>query len=97
MELTLPKLVALALALLGLVLAWSMLPEHDAAVGVAVLVVVGIAFILFPDEIGGLTGYYARGRIVDAPTPGCMLVTIGWALLVIAIATAIAFLFFLVP
>lgn len=93
MELTLPKLVALALALVALVLAWIMVAEHDTGVGVAVLVVVGIAFIFFPDEIGGLTGYYARGRIVDAPTPGCMLVTIGWALLIIAIGAAIAFLF----
>ncbi|OGW37037.1 MAG: hypothetical protein A2010_07595 [Nitrospirae bacterium GWD2_57_9] len=49
----------------------------------AVLIVIGVLMLIYRDEIGALTGYYAgRGGLVDKPTPGWMLIPFALALIV---------------
>lgn len=47
------------------------------------LIVIGVLLIIYRNEIGALTGYYAgRGGYVDKPTPGWMLIPFALVLIV---------------
>lgn len=89
MDLTVSKLLALALALFALVLGVMIMPRDDLGIALAAAAIIGGAFVLFSDEIGGLTGFVAHGHIVDTPTPGCMLIAIGWTILIVATAVGV--------
>jgi hypothetical protein len=41
-----------------------------------------LAFIWFPDEIGGITGCFGIGRNVDTKTPPVVVSFVGWFFLV---------------
>jgi len=41
-----------------------------------------LAFLWFPDEIGGITGYFGRGQKVDIETPPAVVSFMGWFFLV---------------
>lgn len=38
------------------------------------LIVVGVLLFIFRDAIGSMTGYFAKGHMIDKPTPGCLLI-----------------------
>jgi len=38
------------------------------------MIVVGILLLVFRNEIGSFTGYIGRGRYIDKPTPGWLLI-----------------------
>ena len=49
----------------------------------ALLVVGGVLMFVYRARPGGATGYYAgRGKYVDKPTPGCVLIPFALALIV---------------
>lgn len=59
----------------------------DILVG-ALIVAGGILLFLYRQRIGDFTGYYGgRGKIVDKPTPGCLLIP--FAIAIIAVGSAI--------
>ena len=49
---------------------------------VCTVLVFPLALIWFPEELGGLTGYFARGMYVDTETPPIFLSIMGWFFLV---------------
>jgi hypothetical protein len=48
-----------------------------------VIIVVGVLMLIFRNEIGSFTGYYAgRGRYIDKSTPGCLLIPFALAFII---------------
>jgi hypothetical protein len=41
-----------------------------------------LALIWFPDELGGFTGYTGRGGNIDTPSPSILISFFGWFFLV---------------
>jgi hypothetical protein len=41
-----------------------------------------LALIWFPEELGSMTGYFWRGSQVDAPSPAILISIFGWFFLV---------------
>jgi len=55
----------------------------DITVGIVIIILGGLLFI-YRDTIGDLTGYFVgRGKIVDKPTPGWMLVPFALGIIVV--------------
>lgn len=82
MQITVAKLVATVIAC---VIAVAVIVEAKGAAAdasKALGVLLPMALIWFPEEIGGLTGYFVRGRRVDAETPPFLISAAGWFLLV---------------
>ncbi len=47
------------------------------------IIVVGILMLVFRNEIGSFTGYYVgRGKYIDKPTPGCLLIPFALAFII---------------
>jgi len=76
------KIVAVVIAL-GYLVA---IVIHEQAVTpivpVAVVLLVPLGLIWFPEEIGGFTGYVSRGASIDNETPPILVSLMGWLLLV---------------
>jgi hypothetical protein len=53
-----------------------------APVGIAIALLVPLALIWFPDEIGGFTGFVGHGDYVDKETPPILVTFMGWFFLV---------------
>ena len=51
-------------------------------VPVAVVLLVPLGLIWFPEAVGGFTGYVSRGCTIDSETPPGLVSFIGWLLLV---------------
>jgi len=53
--------------------------RHEGVAGLkfCAALLVPLAFIWFPDEIGSVTGYFRSGY-VNTQTPGIMITIIGW-------------------
>jgi hypothetical protein len=59
--------------------------EHGVARSVAkgcVILLLALALIWFPDEIGSFTGAGSRGASIDAETPGSLVSFMGWLFLI---------------
>jgi hypothetical protein len=55
----------------------------DINVGI-VIIILGCLLFIYRDTIGDLTGYFVgRGKIVDKPTPGWMLVPFALGIIVV--------------
>lgn len=79
MQITLSKVLSLLVAISYVVFAISFGGPTYWAPLVGLLV--PLAFIWFPDEIGNITGYFDSGY-VNTRTPGVMIALTGWFLLV---------------
>ena len=77
------KIVAVVIAL-GYLVA---IVIHERAVTpivpVAVVLLVPLGLIWFPEEIGSFTGYVSRGSTIDTETPPFIVSGLGWLLLVL--------------
>lgn len=76
------KIGALLIALGYLVAVVVIQRAITPAVPLAVVLLVPLGFIWFPEEVGGFTGYVSRGGTIDAETPPALVSFIGWLLLV---------------
>ncbi len=83
MSITLPKLVALLIGALYVLLAACTggADRVRLALTVAGCVLIPLLLIWFPDELGSFKGY-VRGGYINRETPGCVLAAVGWVLLV---------------
>ena len=79
MQITLSKILGLIVALGYLVFAGTQ--GGVAALKPCAGLVIPLAFIWFPEEIGNLTGYFDSGY-VNVKTPGVIVSLLGWFLLV---------------
>jgi hypothetical protein len=77
------KIVAVVIAL-GYLVA---IVIHEQAVTpivpVAVVLLVPLGLIWFPEEIGSFTGYVSRGGTIDSETPPFLVSFMGWLFLVL--------------
>jgi hypothetical protein len=83
MEITTSKLVSVAIAIgyaIAIVAKMGFTPHAT----IGLLLLVPLAFIWFPEEIGSYTGYVGRGNTIDTETPPFMVSGIGWLLLVLS-------------
>ena len=83
MQITSGKIVGLVVAL-GSVVAMVVSAggaTADVVKGCAVLLL-PLALIWFPEEIGGFTGYVGRGGDIDSETPPILILFIGWLFLI---------------
>ena len=79
MQITIGKFLSLLVAIGYIVIAVMAQGIHGLKYCIGLLV--PLAFIWFPDEIGELTGYFRTGY-VNVQTPGPIMSFIGWFLLV---------------
>ena len=83
MQITIRKLLSLLIAA-----AYTMtmiFQAHGMTLGVAktcLILLIPLALIWFPEEIGSFTGYVGRGGNVDAEIPPIMVTVMGWVFLV---------------
>ena len=79
MGITLGKILSL-----GIAISYAILAMHWGGVGYwkwCLGLLLPLALIWFPEEIGNLTGYYKTGY-VNVQTPGVIVSLLGWCLLV---------------
>ena len=76
------KIVAVVIALGYLVAIVIHEQTVTPIVPVAVVLLVPLGLIWFPEEIGGFTGYVSRGASIDNETPPILVSLMGWLLLV---------------
>lgn len=85
MEITPSKILALLIAVAYMACIFAATDDGDlpeiAFKGTFALLFV-LALIWFPEEIGSIKGYVGRGGFINRETPGCMVSTMGWLLLV---------------
>ncbi len=79
MQVTIGRVLSLLIAIAYAIFA----VKHAGVAGLkwSVGLVLPLALIWFPEEIGGLTGYYKTGY-VNTQTPGVVVSCIGWLILV---------------
>lgn len=54
------------------------------------IIAIGVLLFIYRDPIGEFTGYYVgRGKLVDKPTPGCLLVPFAVAIIVVGLLLVI--------
>jgi len=83
MQVTIGKLLSLLITL-GYVIAY-IVASGGIEVGVlrlCVYLLIPLALIWFPDELGGFTGYIGRGGNIDTPSPSILISFFGWLFLV---------------
>ena len=83
MQITIGKILALLIAL-GYVIA---IIVHAGSITVEVIkgsivLLLPLALIWFPDELGGMTGYVGRGGNINTETPPILVSIAGWFFLV---------------
>jgi hypothetical protein len=81
MQVTFAKLLSLVIALVYAVLLIVNLSTESAIKGCAVLVV-PLALIWFPEELGSFKGYVGRGGNIDTETHPILVSIMGWLILV---------------
>jgi hypothetical protein len=77
------KIAAVLVAITYLVL--MIIDEHGVSrgvVGFGGLLLIPLALIWFPEEIGSYTGYVGRGGQIDAESPPALVAFMGWVFLV---------------
>ena len=79
MEVTIGKILSLMVAIGYVVLATANFGTYGLKCSAGLLC--PLAFIWFPEEIGGITGYYKTGY-VNVQTPAIIISFIGWFILV---------------
>jgi len=77
------KIVAVVIALGYLVTIVIHEQAFTPIVPVAVVLLVPLGLIWFPEEIGSYTGYFSRGSTIDTETPSFLVSLLGWLFLVL--------------
>ena len=83
MQITIRKLLSLLIA--AAYTTTMIFQAHGMTFGVAktcLILLIPLALIWFPEEIGSFTGYVGRGGNVDAEIPPIMVTVMGWVFLV---------------
>jgi len=81
MQVTIAKLLSLVIAMVYAVLLIVNQSAETACKGCAVLLL-PLALIWFPEELGSMTGYFWKGSYVNAESPPILLSILGWFFLV---------------
>lgn len=81
MRVTVPKLLSLAIALFYAVV-FIINQSGGAAFYGCVVLLLPLALIWFPEQLGGMTGYFLKGSYVNAESPPILLSLAGWFFLV---------------
>jgi len=76
------KIASLVIATIYVIAAPVSGAPIDAIAAVCVALLLPLALIWFPDEIGGFTGYMGRGGNITTESPGCLVAAAGWFFLV---------------
>jgi hypothetical protein len=81
MQVTIPKILSLAIALVYVVL--SLVNQSAGAASYCCMVLLlPLALIWFPDKLGSMTDYFMKGSYVTAESPPLLLSIVGWFFLV---------------
>jgi hypothetical protein len=80
-QVTTAKLLSLVIAVVYAALLIANQSAETAFKGCAVLLL-PLALIWFPDQLGGMTGYVGRGGNIDTETPPVLVSIMGWLFLV---------------
>lgn len=83
MQITIGKILSLLIA--AAYTATLIFQAHGVTFGVGrttLILLIPLALIWFPDEIGSFTGYVGRGGNIDTETPPIMVTVMGWVFLV---------------
>ncbi len=83
MRITLSRIIALLVA--GGMAAISIVQDGKSflhAAGAVPVLLIPLALIWFPEEVGEFTGYVGRGGNIDAPSPAFLVAGFGWFFLV---------------
>lgn len=76
------RIAALIVAVVWLAPAMVQQGALTVAVGkLALVLLLPLALIWFPEELGSFTGYIGRGRRIDTETPPVLISLLGWLLL----------------
>ena len=89
MEITRSKVAALMIATVYFAV-FLYLGDREQTFNMLIGLVVALALIGFPDELGGLSGFGAHGHVVDKETPAGCLTIVGWIML---LGTMIGFIY----
>jgi hypothetical protein len=82
MEITIGKIISLMIALGYIAANIIHFGFTRVALAIAIALLMPLALIWFPEEIGGFTGFVGHGRYIDEETPPFMVTIIGWFFLV---------------
>jgi hypothetical protein len=83
MQITLGRLLSLLIAIGYAVLVISQEGGlTETGVKVCVSLLLPLALIWFPEELGSMTGYVGRGGNIDTETPPILVSIMGWCFLV---------------
>jgi hypothetical protein len=80
-EITIGKIISVLIAL-GYVIAIIVHSGLSVVLIKAAILLLPLALIWFPEEIGSFTGYVGRGGYVNNETPPIMITIMGWFFLV---------------
>jgi hypothetical protein len=90
MEVTLGKLLAVAVAIITASIALIRHGIHTATIVFCLVLVVPLGLILFAEPLSDFVGPTSRGGYVNTPTPSWMLTAAGW----LGLAALLFMLFF---
>jgi hypothetical protein len=80
MAITIPKILSLVIALVYIALIIVNLGAKT-AFSACIVLLLPLALIWFPDELGSMMGYVGRGNI-DTETPSIVVSILGWFFLI---------------
>lgn len=85
MQVSPSRILSLVILILsGLFFWWSEGPITEPRVmgNFLAVILIGVALIWFPEELGSFTGYLGQGANIDTETPPILLKVLGWCLLI---------------
>lgn len=77
------RVLSLGVAGLAVWLMYSRVEHPSAAGRLAGVMIIALICIWFGEQVGEFTGFF-RGHHISTTTPGCLVVVVGWLLLVVA-------------
>jgi hypothetical protein len=81
-EITISKIISVLIALGYIAANIIHFGVTRVVVAIAIALLVPLALIWFPDEIGTFTGYVGRGGYINQETPPILITIMGWFFLV---------------
>ena len=77
MQVTTAKLISLAIATIYVV-SLGVTRSLEATVQFSMFLLLPLALIWFPEQLGRATGYFVKGSYVDSESPPILLSILGW-------------------
>jgi len=59
----------------------TMIPRNSPVIDL-LIIAVGILLLIFRNKIGSMTNYFVRGKYIDEPTAGCLLIPFALAFII---------------